>query len=306
MCGWWCRSLRHGIAEWDGRQHTCAVHLGDLPEHRRWDGLVPVFDNGCVSSGFGGDVATYYAKYRRGYPSAVVHALVGALGLSSADTVIDLGCGSGQLTLPLAGRVARVIGVDPEPDMLRHARIAESEGPANIVEWIVGTVDDLPEISAQYGLVGAITVANAIHLVDRGPLFTTAQTALRPGGGLAIIANGTPLWLQDTAWSRALRTFLEGWLQTELTNYCGTDDATRSVYQHELMALGYHTEELRLAYTDTLTLDQIVGGVFSAMSQRLPAPNDRNRFSSDLGRALIGAAPYTEYVSVCTLIAHLG
>jgi len=263
-------------------------------------------DNARVSSGFDGDVAAYYAQYRRGYPSVVIDALVDALGLSSADTVIDLGCGSGQLALPLARRVARVIGVDPEPEMLRYARTAQSEGPASSVEWRLGTADDLLDISAQHGLVGAITLANAIHLVDRARLFAAARLALRPGGGLAIIANGTPLWLQHTGWSHVLRTFLEGWLQTELTNHCGTDDATRSVYQHELMALGYRTEELRLDYTDVLTLDQIVGGVFSAMSQRLPAPNDRSRFSSDLGRALMNAAPYTEYVSVRTLVAHIG
>jgi len=262
-------------------------------------------DNGRVSSGFDGDVAAYYAKYRRGYPPVVIDALVDALGLSNADTVIDLGCGSGQLAIPLASRVARVIGVDPEPEMLRYARSAESDGPAN-VEWRLGVADDVEDISAQYGLVGAITLANAIHLVDRARLFAAARTALRPRGGLAIIANGTPLWLQDTGWSHALRTFLEGWLRTELTNHCGTDDATRSEYQRELVALGYHTEELRLDYTDILTLDQIVGGVFSAMSQRLPAPNDRSRFSSDLGRALMNAAPYTEYVSVRTLVAHIG
>jgi hypothetical protein len=117
-------------------------------------------------------------------------------------------------------------------------------------------------------------------------LLTAAQTVLRPGAGLAIIANGTPLWLQDTAWSRVLRTFLERWSGIKSVNHCGTDDDTRSVYRHELTALGYGTEEFRVDYTDVLNVDQIVGGVFSAMSDRLPAADDRNRFASELGRAL--------------------
>lgn len=75
---------------------------------------------------------------------------------------------------------------------------------------------------------GAITLANAIHLVDRAQLFTDASTVLRPGGALVIIGNGTPLWLQDITWSRTLRTFLERWLGIELVNHCGTDDETRS------------------------------------------------------------------------------
>ncbi len=31
------------------------------------------------------------------------------------------------------------------------------------------------------------------------------MTALKPGGGIAVIANGTPLWQQPSDWSRAVR-----------------------------------------------------------------------------------------------------
>jgi SAM-dependent methyltransferase len=258
-----------------------------------------------VTNGFAGDVADYYARYRRGYPSRVIDGLMKALGLSSSDTIIDLGCGTGQLTLPLAKCVGRAIGVEPEADMLRHARTAGYRSGTSAVDWILGTADDLEAISARCGPVGAVTLANAIHLVDRARLFTAAKTALRVGGGLAIIANGTPLWLQDTDWSRALRTYLERWLGIELVNHCGTDDDTRSVYRRELSALGYGTEEFRVDYTDVLTLDQIVGGVFSAMSDKIPAPGDRNRFASEVGRALGDAAPYTEQVNVRALIGHV-
>ena len=34
---------------------------------------------------------------------------------------------------------------------------------------------------------------------------------LRTGGGIAVISNGTPMWLQDSPWSQALRGFLEQW-----------------------------------------------------------------------------------------------
>ena len=78
------------------------------------------------------------------------------------------------------------------------------------------------------------------------------------------------MWLQDTAWSHALRTCLEGWLGTQLTSYCGTDDATRAEYREELVDLGYDVEEIRVEYTDVLGLDHIVGGVFSAMSEAPP------------------------------------
>jgi predicted RNA methylase len=55
--------------------------------------------------GFGGEVPGFYHQYRRGYPPAVIDALIGAFALTRDDVVIDLGCGTGQLALPIAARV---------------------------------------------------------------------------------------------------------------------------------------------------------------------------------------------------------
>lgn len=235
----------------------------------------------------------------------VIDTLVDALRLSTADTLVDLGCGTGQLTLPLARRVGQAIGVDPEPDMLRYAKAAERDSGASNVEWMLGSAEEVAAICANYRGVAAITLANAIHLVDRERLFSEARTVLPRGRALAIIANGTPLWLQDAAWSRALYGFLERWLGLSLTSHCGTDDDTRTIYGTELSAAGYDVADVRVDYTGTLTLDQIVGGVFSAMSDRLPAAADRDRFATELRRAMPDAAPYAEHVAVRTLIGRI-
>ncbi|MGC4766071.1 hypothetical protein ACLQ20_24785 [Micromonospora sp. DT46] len=57
-----------------------------------------------MATGFGGEVATYYARQRRGYPPEVLDAVVGVLGLDDGDTVIDLGCGTGGVTGPPSRR----------------------------------------------------------------------------------------------------------------------------------------------------------------------------------------------------------
>lgn len=258
-----------------------------------------------VPGGFEGYVAEYYARYRRGYPQPVVDSLADALALTTADTIIDLGCGTGQLTLPLAGKVRHAVGVDPEPDMLRLAEEAARQVEAINVEWIHGTSDNLESIAELSGGVAAITVANAIHLLDRDSLFRAARKALHPRRGLAIIANGTPLWLQDTRWSGELRAFMHRWLGVEPTNHCGTDEATRATYRRELIELDYTVEEVRVDYTGTLTLEDIVGGVFSALSERIPKRDERAQFAAELADALSGTGPFLEHVSVRTLVAHL-
>src|SRR5580658_1693830 len=99
-----------------------------------------------VDLGFRGEVADFYHRYRHGYPDAVLDALTGAFGLTGQDVVVDLGCGTGQLTLPLAARVRAVVGIDPEPDMLRRARQAAGERDVQNVTWMIGADTDVPAL----------------------------------------------------------------------------------------------------------------------------------------------------------------
>lgn len=53
---------------------------------------------------------------------AEVPALLRPLGIRPSDRVIEVGCGTGRMTLPLAGRGARVIAVDHSLESLRRLR----------------------------------------------------------------------------------------------------------------------------------------------------------------------------------------
>ena len=257
--------------------------------------------------GFGGEVAGFYHQYRRGYPLPVIDTLTGAFGLTSDDVVIDLGCGTGQLTLPIARRVQAVAGVDPEPDMLARARrAAADQGVAN-ASWLLGADTDIPALAALLGdrRAGAVTIAQALHWMRYHELIPALVPLLRPGGGIAVITNGTPMWLQDSPWSRALRSFLEQWLGTTVTGTCGTDDASQQRYRDTLTGAGLEVTETRYDYTDELDLDHLVGGVYSALpAQRLPPPDQRTAFAEQIRRAVTPHAPFTEPVPVRLLLGQ--
>ena len=55
----------------------------------------------------------------------------------------------------------------------------------------------------------ALTIAQALYWMNHQDLFRAVVPLVRPGGGVAVVTNGTPLWLQETDWSRALREFLQ-------------------------------------------------------------------------------------------------
>jgi SAM-dependent methyltransferase len=261
-----------------------------------------------VDLGFRGEVAEFYHQFRRGYPDAAIDALAAAFGLTASDVVADLGCGTGQLTLPLAGRVRAVVGVDPEPDMLLRGRRAAAERGVTNVTWLVGADTDLPALGALLGprSLAVVTVGQALHWMRHADLFRAVVPLARPGGGVAVVTNGTPLWLQDTAWSRALKGFLEGWLDTTLTSFCGTDPDSQRRYAGDLAAAGYEVLSTAVDYTGELTADQIAGGVYSALGVgRLPPPADRPAFAERIRAAVAPHEPFTEHVHVALLCGRV-
>jgi trans-aconitate methyltransferase len=257
--------------------------------------------------GFGGEVAEFYHQYRRGYPPTVIDTLTGAFGLTSDDIVIDLGCGTGQLTLPIARRVRAVAGVDPEPDMLARARQATAEQGITNVSWLLGADTDIPALAALLGdrRAGAATIGQALHWMRYRELIPALVPLLRPGGGIAVITNGIPMWLQDSPWSQALCGFLEQWSGSRPTNTCGTDDASQQRYRETMAEAGLDVTETSYAYTGELDLDHLIGGVYSALPvQKLPPPDQRTAFADQIRRAVAPHAPFTEPVPVRMLLGR--
>ncbi len=261
-----------------------------------------------MDQGFHGEVADFYHRYRRGYPPEVIESLVRAFELTKDDIVVDLGCGTGQLARPIAGRVRFVLGVDPEPDMLLAARRAAAEQEVGNVSWMVAADTDMPALAGLLGkkALGAVTIGQALHWMNRDELFPALAPLIRPGGGVAVVTNGTPMWLQDTAWSQALLDWLERWQGTRPTAPCGTDEASQRRYRESLAAAGFDVTEAVADYDDELDMDQIIGGLYSALSaDQLPAPDQRPRLAEEIGTALAPHAPFYEHVRVTMLIGRL-
>ncbi|QPP08060.1 class I SAM-dependent methyltransferase [Streptomyces bathyalis] len=255
--------------------------------------------------GFGGDVARYYAEFRRGYPPQVFEALGRSFALSPEETVLDLGCGTGQLTVPLARRVRAVIGMDPEPDMLREARKTARTGGVTNVTWVLGADTDVPALGELLGErhLAMTVIGQALHWMRYDDLFAALRPLIRPGGGVAVLANGTPAWLQDSDWSRALRGCLGEYFGTELKDSCGTARKDRERYAPALEAAGFtEVRHSAVSYTEEVTCEELIGGIYSAVpEQQLPAPADRPAFAERILRALPRRDSFTEHVEVSVL-----
>lgn len=264
---------------------------------------------GPMTVGFSGDVAEFYAKFRRGYPSQALDALQTAFSLTADDIVLDLGCGTGQLAIPLASRVGSVIGMDPEPDMLRLARDTAASCDVRNATWVLGADSDVPvlgELMGQRSLAMAV-MGQALHWMDHQELFRALSPLIRSGGGIAVIANGTPLWLQDAEWSRVLRICLEDYFGTKLKASCGTGASDRDRYAQALEAAGFEAvHESVITYSDELSFDQLIGGVYSAIpADELPGPGARPAFAERIRQSLPPDEYFTEEVTVSVIVGRM-
>ena len=121
--------------------------------------------------------AEVYERARPSYPGDAVGWLVERTGLGPGKTVLDVGAGTGKLTRLLVPSGARVVAVEPIPEM--RALIAGAEA-------VDGTAEELPFAD---GEADVITVAQAFHWFDHARALPELHRVLRPGGRLALAWN---------------------------------------------------------------------------------------------------------------------
>lgn len=128
------------------------------------------------------DVYERFAAHR----ARPVEDLLARVGAASPALVVDLGCGTGASTFPLARRWprARVVGVDSSPQMLERARRADPDGR---IEWVEADV-------VTWELPGRpdVVVTNAVLQWVPGHLELLPRWAgrLAPGGWFALQVPG--------------------------------------------------------------------------------------------------------------------
>ncbi len=261
----------------------------------------------CISGEFAGTTASFYAIYRRDVPDALIEAAVRAIGLTSRDLALDLGCGTGQVALPLSRYVNAVLAIDPEPNMLSGLRARLRTMETTNVAPMLGADRDLALIATMWrASLGAVTIGNALHWMDIEHVFAQCRAMLRVGGALIIISQGPPMWLSDSAWSRELRAYLERWTGGSVSAMCGTDRATIDKRERGLRECGYEqVEVVEHAYENQVDLTYVAGHLRSAMSESTLPPERAAEFQAGLADALrphLQHGPLSERIEATALI----
>jgi len=216
-------------------------------------------------------------------------ALVASLGcgnptmlanLQPGETVLDLGSGGGidvLLSGQRVGPTGRAYGLDMTPEMLDLARRNQAEAAMTNVEFLLGTIEDVPLPDGSVDVIISNCVVNLSP--DKDAVFGEAFRVLRSGGRLAV---------SDIVLVRPLP---EPMLQVmALWSGCATGAILEADYRSKLGAAGFVNIDIERVhvydYTDILSLaaDDLGGSV------EVPEWVDRDATALALDGAVMSAS----------------
>lgn len=132
-------------------------------------------------------VAADYDAARPGYPEPLIEDVLGFAALAPAARCLEVGCGTGQATLPFARRGFSILCLDIGAELIRLASENLRNFPAvrfqntAFEDWIPGP--DSFEL---------LFSGTAFHWVPPETGYAKAGRVLRPGGALALFWNTHP------------------------------------------------------------------------------------------------------------------
>ena len=250
--------------------------------------------------------ASFYARFRPPYPPELFEMLVQAYGLENSDTLLDIGCGTGQLTIPLALRVGHIIGIDPDEDMLRKAQQEAQTQLVSNIAWKQGKAEDMSSEPETFKL---ITFGTCFHWLDAEDTLTRAYAKTSSDGGVAIIDTIAGFWTDNSIpWKVRRRELIQKYLGKERRAGDGVFTITSpdkfETYLERSDFSRFQTWNQN--WTTEYTVDSLLGNLYSMSfaSQRLFG--DRlEEFEEEFRTELLKAEPSGIFKDSCRTEALL-
>jgi len=129
--------------------------------------------------------AELYDRARPGYPEPLFDDVGALAGLGPDSTVLEIGCGPGKATLPLARRGYSVLCIELGHRLAAVARRNLAAFPR--VEVVTAAFETWEPRRAPFDVVFA---ASSWHWIDPDIRYAKAAALLKPGGALAIVGSG--------------------------------------------------------------------------------------------------------------------
>ena len=122
-------------------------------------------------------------------------------GVESGMRVLDVGCGTGNASIPAARLCAEVTGLDFQPDLLAIAREQAADAGVD-VDWVEGDAQDLPFADASFDRV--LSAFGHMFAPDHERTAAEMKRVTRDGGAISICC-----WTPEGSIGRMFRTIAQ-------------------------------------------------------------------------------------------------
>jgi SAM-dependent methyltransferase len=204
------------------------------------------------------DTAWYYARFRPPYPAKAIDMVVEHFDLQAGSSVIDLGCGTGQVAIPLARRGINVTAVDPSEEMLTQGRHEAAQTSVSGISWLQGDDRSVAELLARHRF-DACVMGSSFHWMDRDHVLASLDGLITDRGGIALLGNEVSSWTEDAAWAEVCRKVIVEFLGPQ--RRAGSGSYTDPIERHEavLARSAFKTIETHnLATRHLLSVEDVV------------------------------------------------
>ena len=225
---------------------------------------------------FGG-AADLYDRYRPGYPDALYELILERA--KGRGLAVDLGAGTGKALPPLLGTFAKILAVEPDPNM------AALIPPAPTLTVAKTTAEAVPLPARGVDL---FTCGTAFHWFDGPRVLSRLAEAAAPGALLAVFTYYRPD--PGPAAKRVIETELhERWDRHKNDRLGRHDYADRAIAAHPAWT---GPERTKLPYRFEMSTDDLAGFYASTSyaSEYLRTLDDPQRYLDDLSAKLADAA----------------
>lgn len=253
------------------------------------------------------DTAHYYAKYRAGHPPEFFKYIISYFGLNGKRRLLDLGCGTGQLIIPLAKYFEEVIGLDPEPEMLSEAKKQIEKAGIKNVKFVLQKAE---EITNDLEIFRLTTMGASFHWMKQKEVLQKIYELTELGGGVVIVSDSSSPWLDDgEKWKEVRKEVVQKYLGKK--RHAGNDFYSESKEKFEdllnVSPFGKY-EKWTYSYTKIWTLEAAVNFLYSTSFASRRLFGDRLKdFERELQTELLKIEPngvFKEQINVQVLLAR--
>lgn len=237
--------------------------------------------------------APYYARFRPPYPDALFDLLIEVFDLGPGTSVLDVGCGTGQISIPLAARGLPVRAVDPDIAMLAEGIASEARAGVQGVAW--SRADDTTLASLHLPPLRLCTFGASFHWTHRDEVLKTLDGYIDDHGGVAVLSGSASVWRdgEQPEWADIARQVVVDFLGPERRAGAGSYSHPPERHETVLSRSPFpRVDRTEFVEPETMTVDDIVGLQLStsyASPRQLGARLDD--FRSELCRRLLDLEP---------------